>query len=225
MANPYRIETYNYGGEARKRPLRRLDTWGPMDDSRGRAMQSYLDPLPDLVDVPSSINDYKVGSIPSTQQCVDVLKRWLTFHDLDDDQKKDFVWLTLSHLAKKKPLDNDDELVTWRNSLPEEEVVDFEAIKFEIYKVLRLGGGASSREAHSRLYTRTTRSCNIFLRYQSFKDNVHPDEDGDVKLDYKDLLEGTLNYGGRGRRGSHVEVSSDSPNTYCPNKSVAFNIV
>ena len=63
------------------------------------------------------------------------------------------------------------------NSLPEEEVVDFKVIKFEVYKVLKLGGGASSREAHSRLYTRTSRSCNICLRYQRYKEGIHPDEE------------------------------------------------
>jgi hypothetical protein len=55
-------------------------------------------------------------------------------------------------VAKQKPLDEDEELVAWRNSLNEEEVVDFSSIQFEIYQVLRLGEGASSREAHFRLY-------------------------------------------------------------------------
>ena len=94
------------------------------------------------------------------------------------------------------------------NSLPEEEVVDFKAIKLEVYKVLKLGGGASSREAHSRLYTRTSRSCNIFLRYQSYKEGIHPDEDGDSKLRYNDLLTGQLRFQGADRR-NHIQVGVD----------------
>ena len=73
------------------------------------------------------------------------------------------------------------------------------ASRFEVYEVMELGGGASSREAHSRLYTRTTTiSCNIVLRYQSYKEGTHPDEDGDSKLQYNDLLKGRLTFqGGR----------------------------
>ncbi len=73
-------------------------------------------------------------------------------------------------------------LAEWLSSLPEDKVVDFKAIKFEVYKVLKLGRAASSREAHSRLFTRPSRSCNIFLRYQSYKECIQPDEDGDSKL-------------------------------------------
>ena len=92
-------------------------------------------------------------------------------------------------------------------SLPEEEVVDFNAIKFEMYKVLKLGGGASSREAHSRLCTRTSRSCNIFLRYQSYKEGIHPDEDSDSNLRYNDLLTGQLTFPGADRQ-NHIQVGA-----------------
>lgn len=177
-----------------------------MDDSRGRALQSFVDPIADVDGNRSHIRDYKPGTIPTQIQCEHVLERWLAFHDLDDEQSKDKVWQTLSLMAKRKPLDEDDELVAWRNSLDEDEVVDFSSMKFEVYKVLRLGGGASSREAHSRLYRRTTRSCNIFLRYQSFQDIVEPDAEGDAKFDYENLLEGHLQFGVKNRRGTPVEV-------------------
>jgi hypothetical protein len=116
------------------------------------------------------------------------------------------VWSTLSCYAKNRSVDEIDNLAEWLSELPEEEVVDFKAIKFEVYKVLKLGGGASSREAHSRLYTRTTRSCNIFLRYQSYQEGIHPDEDGDSKLLYHDLLTGQLSFRGGDRR-THLHVS------------------
>jgi len=85
-------------------------------------------------------------------------------------------------------VEDTDNLSEWLNSLPEDEVIDFSASKFEVYKVMKLGGGASSREEHSWLYTRTTRRWNIFLRYQSYKEGIHPDEDGASKLHYNDLL-------------------------------------
>jgi len=80
------------------------------------------------------------------------------------------------------------------------------AIKFEVYKVTKLGEGASSRDAHSRLYTRTWRSCNTFLRYQSYKEGIHPDKDGDSKLRYNDLLTCQLTFHGGDRR-NHIQVS------------------
>ena len=112
-------------------------------------------------------------------------------------------------MAKHKSLDENEKLVAWTNSLNEYEVVKFSAIKFEIYKVFRLSGGASSREAHSRLYIRTTRSCNKFLRYQSVHDLVELDKEGDSKFDdYNTFLEGHLQFGVKHRRGTRVEVTN-----------------
>jgi hypothetical protein len=193
-----------------RRPFQRIDTWGPMDDSRGRGVQSYIDPLPNPEDGSISLQEYRVGSIPTQQQCEDVLKRWFMWHELDTEQAQDNVWATLSCYANNRSVDDTENLSQWLNSLPDGEVVDFKAIKFEVYKVLKLGGGASSREAHSRLYTRTSRSCNIFLRYQSYKEGIHPDEDGDSKLRYNDLLTGQLSFPGADRR-NHIQVSVDCP--------------
>ena len=188
-----------------RRPLQRLDTWGPMDDSRGRGVQSYVDPLPNPNDVSLSLNEYRIGSIPTQQQCEDVLKRWFMWHELDTEQAQDNVWATLSCLSRNRSVEETENLAQWLSSLPDEEVVDFRAIKFEVYKVMKLGGGASSCEAHSRLYTRTSRSCNIFLRYQSYKEGIHPDEDGDSKLHYNELLTGQLTFRGGDRR-KHIQV-------------------
>ncbi len=102
-------------------------------------------------------------------------------------------------------MDETESLAQWLSSLPEEEVVDFRAIKFEVYKVMKLRGGASSCEAHSRLYTRTSRSCNIFLRYQSYKEGIHTDEDGASKLHYNELITGQLTFRGGDRR-KHIQV-------------------
>ena len=93
-----------------------------------------------------------------------------------------------------------------RNRSMEEKVVDFRAIKFEVYKVMKLEGGASSREAHSRLYTRTWRICNIFLSYESYKEGIHPDDDGDSKVHYNDLITGHFTFQGGDRR-KHIQVS------------------
>ena len=100
LSNPHRFHAYDFGGPQATRKMRRLDTWGPMDDSRGRAMQSYVDPLPDIDEFNTRINNYKPGNIPTNQQCVEVLQRCLRYHDLDEEQRKDFVWLTLSEKAK-----------------------------------------------------------------------------------------------------------------------------
>ena len=206
LSNPHRFHAYDFGGPQATRKMRRLDTWGPMDDSRGRAMQSYVDPLPDIDEFNTRINNYKPGNIPTNQQCVEVLQRWLRYHDLDEEQSKDFVWLTLSEKAKNNRVPDDENYNAWRNSLHDNEVVDFASIKFEIYKVLKLGGGASSREAHSRLYKRTTRSCNIFLRYQNFLTGVDPDDEGDAKLDYGTLNNGASSSTSRNRRQNIMEV-------------------
>ncbi len=80
--------------------------------------------------------------------------------------------------------------------------------------MMKLGGGASSREAHSRLYTRTSRGCNIFLRYQSYKEGI-PNEDGDSKLQYNDLLTCQLTFHGGDRR-KHIQVSVNY--TFCYSK-------
>ena len=173
-------------------------------------MQSYIDPLANPDGGSISLQEYRVGSIPTQQQYEDALKRWFMWHELDIEQAQDNVWATLSCYANNRSVDETDNLSQWLNSLPDGEVVDFKAIKFEVYKVLKLGGGASSREAHSRLYTRTSRSCNIFLRYQSYKEGIHPDEDGDSKLRYNDLLTGQLSFPGADRR-NHIQVSVDCP--------------
>ena len=151
-----------------------------------------------------------VPGIPTQQKCEDVLKRWFMWNQLDTEQAQDTVWATLSCYANNRSVDETYNLAQWLNSLPEEEVVDFKAIKIEVYKVLKLGGGASSRKAHSRLYTRTSRSCNIFRRYQSYKKATHPDEDGDSKLRYNDLLIGQLTFPGADHR-NHIQVRVDYP--------------
>ena len=107
-------------------------------------MQSYIDPLPNPDDGSISLQEYRVGSIPTQQQCEDVLKRWLMWHELDIEQAQDNVWATLSCHANNRSVDETENLAQWLNSLPDGEVVDFEAIKLELYKVLKLGGGASS---------------------------------------------------------------------------------
>jgi len=206
LGSPHRFNAFNDGGQVQRRNFTRLDTWGPMDDSRGRGVQSYIDPLPNLDDGGVSLSEYRIGTIPTQRQCEDALKRWFLWHDLDHEQAQDKVWSTLSCYAKNRSVDDIDNLAEWLSSLPQDEVIDFKAIKFEVYKVLKLGGSASSREAHSRLYTRTSRSCNIFLRYQSYKEGIHPDEDGDSKLCYNDLLTGQLSFRGGDRR-SHLQVS------------------
>ncbi len=76
--------------------------------------------------------------------------------------------------------------------------------------MLKLGGGSSSCEAHSRLYTTASRSCNIFLRDQSYKEGIHPDEDGDSELRYNDLLTGQLTFPGADRL-NHIQVTVDYP--------------
>lgn len=206
LGSPHRFNVFSDGGQVQRRNFTRLDTWGPMDDSRGRGVQSYIDPISNPVDGGVSLSEYRIGTIPTQRQCEDALKRWFLWHDLDHEQAQDKVWSTLSCYAKNRSVDEIDNLAEWLSELPEEEVVDFKAIKFEVYKVLKLGGGASSREAHSRLYTRTTRSCNIFLRYQSYQEGIHPDEDGDSKLLYHDLLTGQLSFRGGDRR-THLQVS------------------
>jgi hypothetical protein len=131
------------------------------------------------------------------------------WYEQDTKQAQDKAWATLSCCARNRSIDETENLAQWLSSLPEEEIVDFRAIKFEVYKVMKLGGGASSREAHSRLYTRTSRNFNIFLRYQSYKEGIHPEEDGDSKLQYNDLLTGQLTlYGGERRK--HIQVSVDN---------------
>ena len=45
LACSHRFNVFDDGGQVQRRPLQRLDTWGPMDDSRGRGVQSYVDPL------------------------------------------------------------------------------------------------------------------------------------------------------------------------------------
>ena len=191
LASPYHFHVQDERDRVQPRPFQRLDIWGPMDDSRGRGCQSYITPLPDPPTAPLRIASYKAGVVPTKIQCQDVLTTWLKDHTLDEEQKKDKVWLALSYLANNQSIDEDDDLSAWVNGLPEGAHMDITAIDYEIYKVLKLGGGESSRQAHSRLYTRTTRSCNVFLRYQSYKDGVNPDEDGDVKLNYEGLVNGT----------------------------------
>lgn len=159
LSNPYRMNAYNSIGAVLPRALKKLDKWGPMDDSRGRAMQSYVDPIPDTEDV--SIKDYKPGTIPSIQQCVDVLKRWLFYHDLDDEQKHDRVWFILSNMAKSASIQHNQELVHWLGSLPDGVRVDFTSMKFEVYKVLRLGGGLP-RTKHTLVCTKGRLGVAIF---------------------------------------------------------------
>ena len=170
LASPYHFHVQDERDRVQPRPFQRLDIWGPMDDSRGRGCQSYITPLPDPPTAPLRIASYKAGVVPTKIQCQDVLTTWLKDHTLDEEQKKDKVWLALSYLANNQSIDEDDDLSAWVNGLPEGAHMDITAIDYEIYKVLKLGGGESSRQAHSRLYTRTTRSCNVFLRYQSYKD-------------------------------------------------------
>ncbi len=119
------------------RPLQRIDTWGPMDDSRGRGVQSYIDPLPNPDDGSISLQEYRVGSIPTQQQCEDVLK--FMWHELDTEQAQDNVWANLSCYANNRSVDETENLSQWLNSLPDAEVDDFKAIKFEVCKVLKIG--------------------------------------------------------------------------------------
>ena len=191
LASPTHFHVQNERDRVQPRQFQRLDIWGPMDDSRGRGCQSFVTPCLDPPTGPRRIASYKAGDVPTQRQCQDVLTTWLQGHTLDEEQKKDKVWLALSHLANNRPIDEDEDLWRWVNGLPEGANMDITAIDYEIYKVLKLGGGESSRQAHSRLYTRTTRSCNVFLRYQSYKPGVNPDEDGDVKLDYEALVNET----------------------------------
>jgi hypothetical protein len=74
-------------------------------------MQSFVDPIANANGDAYRICNYKARTIPTNQQCADVLQRWLVFHYLDNEQSQDKVWRTLSHLAKHTPLDEDEELV------------------------------------------------------------------------------------------------------------------
>ena len=76
-----------------------------MDDSRGRGVQSYVDPLPNPNDVSLSLNEYRIGSIPAQQQCEAVLKKWFMWHELDTKQAQDNVWAMLSCLSRNRSID------------------------------------------------------------------------------------------------------------------------
>jgi hypothetical protein len=58
------------------------------DSSRGRGVQSYIDPLANPDDGSISLQEYRVGSIPTQQRCEDVLKRWFKWHELNTEKYK-----------------------------------------------------------------------------------------------------------------------------------------
>ncbi len=86
LGSPHRFNGFDDDGRERRRPLRRLDTWGPMDNSRGRRVQSYIDLLPNPDDGSLRLQGYHIGSIPARQQCEEALKRWLMWHELDSEK-------------------------------------------------------------------------------------------------------------------------------------------
>ncbi len=66
---------FDDGGQVQHRPLQRSDTWGPMDDSKGQGVQSYIDPLANPDDGSISLQECRIGSIPTQQQCEESLIR------------------------------------------------------------------------------------------------------------------------------------------------------
>lgn len=173
-------------------------------------------PVEDPDEGKRSLDDYEAGKVPTRNQCEDALKRWLKYHETGDHDK---VFQVLKiRLNGKKPEDDPEEGDTYQKWLdelnqsnvdpdvdPESQIrIDFDEMDYEVYKVVKLGG--SSREAHTRLYTRTTRSCNIFARYTSFKEGVDCEADGDVLLNYRGLLSGGVyeTRGGRSRQSTGV---------------------
>ena len=125
MASPQRFNAFDDGGQVQRRPLQRIDTWGPMDDSTGRGVHPCIDPLANPDDGSISLQEYRVGSIPRQEQCEEVLKRWFMWHVLDIEQAQDNVWASISCNANNRSVDETKNLAQWLNSLPEEEVVDF----------------------------------------------------------------------------------------------------
>ena len=105
-----------------------------MDDSRGRGVQSYIDPLANPDDGSISLQKYRVGRIPTQQQCEDVLKRWFMWHELDTEQALDNVWATQSCYANNRSVDETENLAQWLISLPDGEVADFKAINWRCTK-------------------------------------------------------------------------------------------
>ena len=63
--NLYRLSAYYIGGKAKPRPLRKLGIWGPMNDSRGRAMQSFVDPIAYSDGDASRVLNYKARTTPT----------------------------------------------------------------------------------------------------------------------------------------------------------------
>ena len=81
LACSHRFNVFDDGGQVQRRPLQRLDTWGPMDDSRGRGVQSYVDPLANPNDVSVSLHENHIGSIPTQQQCEDEIYKHRSKYD------------------------------------------------------------------------------------------------------------------------------------------------
>ena len=66
-----------------------VDDWGPMDDSRGRCLQTWKSPIEDIDDRGATVSDrlasVQPGAMPTILQCQAILMHFFRMHDLDPE--------------------------------------------------------------------------------------------------------------------------------------------
>lgn len=178
------------GGEERQ--FLRVDDWGPMDDSRGRCLQTWQrcaeTNWEELSSTPLGVREsIRRGVIPCRVQCEEVLKHFFREHDVDDDlppwvaiwtQEKKYARYVYT-IQQNRPCP-----IPASNNLVDEptESVDYESeVDFQIYSTFKVGPG-TSEIGDTSIYTRTVHKCNSWFRYASYIDPQYGESDNN--LDY-----------------------------------------
>ena len=183
------------GGE--ERAFVRVDDWGPLDDSRGRCLQTWSPPVEtdwDAIAAASRIlQSVRRYAVPCSTQCKAILLHFFNEHEVDEDlpewaqmwaqQKAYSAWLDQErsghgpHQGPTAPEGFDD---------PEPPDYD-EEVGFQVYRTFKLGPG-TYEVGDSTIYTRAQKKENGWFRYTAYTDPDYAESDNN--LDYTIALEG-----------------------------------